>query len=254
MPGELSFCETYGLYNFRDIGGYPCSNGAVVRRGFIYRSAGLTQLTTLGELLLRDELGIKYIFDLRASTEGSKTLTAGIITQHVPALDWEQSRQPIMDHFNSLAEDPIHAFLVVYEHLLIASGPAFKTILTFIKQHPGCPVLIHCDLGKDRTGILIALLLTLAGVSEEDVLEDYHLSERGIEPLIASKTARLLRHIGPEQPPRKIERHFWAHPDSMKACLRVVDEVYGGVSGYFRFLGLNDTEIDCIRRRLVEAE
>jgi protein tyrosine/serine phosphatase len=110
-------------------------------------------------------------------------------------------------------------------------------------------------LGKDETGVFIAVVLKLLGVSDEDIIEEYHRSEAEIEGLIPEKSARLSGlSIFDGRPPENFEKHLLAPREVMRAFLVYLDLTYGGGEGFLRFLGFVDVEIELIKNNLIESK
>ncbi|KAF9886585.1 hypothetical protein FE257_011357 [Aspergillus nanangensis] len=245
-----------GLYNFRDVGGYRVPGNQAVRSGLVFRSANLDRLSPSDFRLLGDRVGISCVFDLRSaeesSTDDSWTSSREEITiHHVIAMNWEKSRDPVQAHMSLLSNDLVEAFMVIYRHLAAESAPAYAKILAHLRDHPECPIVVHCDLGKDRTGIFIAMLLKCLGVGNEDIVEDYSRTEGQIEALVAPKTEKYYRMTMLEMPAEGIDGHFRASREVMYAFLGYIDEEYGGGEGYVRFLGFNSGDIARLREGLL---
>jgi protein tyrosine/serine phosphatase len=248
--------QILGLYNFRDIGGYEVCDTKAVRRGYVFRSASLRNVSQAGLQALRDHFGIKAIFELR-SDEDSKTTIAieGITTQHITTINWEESQEILLKHFNRLSDDVVESFMVIYEHYCTVSAPAYRKIFAHIRDRFDSPLLVYDNLGKDQTGVFIAIVLNLLGVSDEDIIGEYHRSEAEIEGLIPEKRARLHGlSIFDGRPPEKLEKHFLAPREVMRAFLVYLGLTYGGGEGYLTFLGFADAEIELIKNNLIESK
>ncbi|KAG5917146.1 hypothetical protein E4U61_003001 [Claviceps capensis] len=128
---------------------------------------------------------------------------------------------------------------------------AFQTIIRHLLAHPRQPILIHCTLGKDRTGIVFALLLSLVGVPDEAIATEYTLSEQGLEPASAkmvSVLGTLCPDLALESVTRTVDGLKRCHAKCMLGFLRALRESCGGANGYARDLcGLSEPEIACIR-------
>lgn len=128
---------------------------------------------------------------------------------------------------------------------------AFQTIVRHLLAHPRQPILIHCTLGKDRTGIVFALLLSLVGVPDEAIATEYILSEQGLEPAgakMVSMLGALCPDLALETVTRTVDGLKRCHAKCMLGFLRALRESCGGANGYTRDLcGLSEPEIACIR-------
>ncbi|GIJ99729.1 hypothetical protein Aspvir_003731 [Aspergillus viridinutans] len=253
---ESSSPQILGLYNFRDAGGYELSGNKSVRRGFLFRSANLGNVSQAGLQTLRDHFGIRNIFDLCSDENYKPTIAIeGITIQHIPAVSWEESRKTLLKYFNRLSYDVVESFMVIYEHYCTVSAPAYRAIFAHIRDGFDLPLLVYDDLGKDQTGVFIAIVLKLLGASDEDIIEEYHRSEAEIAGLIPEKSARLPGlPIFDGRPPENLEKHFLAPREVMRAFLVYLDLTYGGGEGYMTSLGFVDVEIELIKNNLIESK
>ena len=135
---------------------------------------------------------------------------------------------------------------------------AFRALLTHIYNYPDQRILIHCSFGKDRTGLLFALLLSLAGVPDDTMAVDYCLSPSALE-LHKPQFQRLLRvfkrDISEQQATVLIDRILTSRPDYILLALRKTRHTYGGVYQYIREKCLMaDDVIECIRASLIQTK
>ncbi|KAI0105750.1 Tyrosine/serine-protein phosphatase IphP-type [Nemania sp. FL0031] len=200
------FISVPGLPNFRDAGGYevisdmpnaPSPEGKrkvkMVRRGVLFRSSEPSRLTDDGAVQLSQQLGIKLVYDLRSAVEIARGLDSG---HGFPLREWEGSERKFVPVFLDQDYSP-EALAIRYKNyaaesykaykdiLKAATDPAnefqpFKTILGHLATVPDAssppappPCLVHCTAGKDRTGVIVALALSLCGVPDEAVIHEY---------------------------------------------------------------------------------
>lgn len=174
------------VFNFRDLGGYVNRAGKSVKWGKLYRSGSLAKLTKAGEDQLK-ELGIHWICDLRSTAEVKTAPTpaiSGILNKNIP----------IGAAKNELSEETkleIPADETVYEPLMgdsykvfVHSTSDYFTIFNALLKPQGTPFLFHCTAGKDRTGILAALLLHLLDIPEEMIFQDYAITNHFTEQIL----------------------------------------------------------------------
>ncbi|ORY68782.1 protein-tyrosine phosphatase-like protein [Pseudomassariella vexata] len=168
-----------GTFNTRDLGLVPNSP---LRANFAYRSGSLSHLTDNGKAVLAGKLGIKRIFDLRSPKERKHDPDPII-----PDIEntWIQSSRPDshLDLNKFLSGGGEVGYEEMYLEVVDFYQPAWKVILEHVKDRPQDPFLVHCVAGRDRTGVLGGLLLTLAGASPDVVTLDYLLSRIGTEPV-----------------------------------------------------------------------
>lgn len=231
-----------GCLNVRDLGGYPTVDGRETRWGAVVRADNLARLTETGRTALV-EYGVRSIVDLRLPVEldrhpnpFARSGPHGIVYVNVSLLD---PGAPSED-FVGLA----HSYIRVLERF----RPAVATIVSAIARAPEGGVLIHCMGGKDRTGIVSALLLELAGVPRETIGADYALTQECLRPqeedwLENGPGDRAWRE-------REVAAHM-ATVEVMPEVLEYLDRRYGGVEGYLRGAGVAAEDISGLRARLV---
>lgn len=232
-----------GTVNFRDVGGLRAGSGRT-RSRVLYRSGNLAHLDA-GGLTALGELGIHRVVDLRADDEVLSApsrvegLGLGLTIQRVPLF---------LGSVASFFADDI-SLDEMYRRLVEDSSAGVVEVVRAIVATQ--PVLVHCTVGKDRTGVTVALALAAAGVDEEAVIADY------------ARTEGLL----PERRNRFIVEHLRAlHPEAvhvedlatrspapvMRTLLADVNERFGSPAGYLRAHGMTDPELRELRRVLVE--
>ncbi|KAF6762201.1 protein-tyrosine phosphatase-like protein [Ephemerocybe angulata] len=250
------FVTVPGVINVRDLGGYPSQTypGKITKLKFLLRSAEVSGITDEGKNILR-ELGVTKVFDLRSDTEIRKYNTPlpeieGVDVIHIPVFKTaDYSPEMMAKRYQLYASGKTEAFIELYSQILDHGGKAFGTIL----RH-GC--VFHCTAGKDRTGILAAILLKLAGVDDVLIAEDYALTRVGREPAREMIMARLSKEPLFASNNEAALNMFTCRHETMSAFLKHLDEHYKGVEEYLRrYVGLTEGEIETIRSHiLVEAK
>ncbi|SDT79000.1 protein-tyrosine phosphatase [Streptomyces sp. TLI_053] len=233
-----------GPHNFRDLGGYPTADGRTVRWGRLYRSASLGTLTSPADLERFRALDIGTVIDLRYPWEIARKgripeLTGvayhNLSIEHRP---YDQAEiDPDVDPWRYLAD----RFAEVTE-----DGVAeIRTVLELIADADR-PVVFHCASGKDRTGLIAALVLRLLGVGEDDVAADFALTELATARLVADWRAanpgRTLRWPGFGRAPE----------DVIRLVLADLTAAHGSVHGYATgTVGVDEALIGRLRARLL---
>ena len=232
-----------GADNFRDVGGLRAGEGRT-RPGVLYRSGNLAGLEDSGISALR-ALGIRRIIDLRADDEisyaPSRIEGLDLVTQRVPLFTGPVS---------ALFADDI-GLDEMYRRLVVDSAAGVVEVVRGIIADQ--PVLVHCTVGKDRTGVAVALALAAAGVDEDDVVADYARTE-GLLP--AGRTRRIVEMLQSMHPDAlHIEDLATRSPGPvMRAMLAGIRDQFGSPADYLRSNGLTDDELDELRRVLVSEE
>jgi protein-tyrosine phosphatase len=227
--------EWPALLNARDLGGLPAAAGAT-RFGAVVRSDSLASLTQ-GGLAAMHDYGVGTVIDLRSPGERARWPS--------PVQGWSGYRaRPVFDDAalrfveERFSEDP-GGF---YVWPLARRPEAIAAILQTVARAAPGGVVIHCGIGKDRTGIVAALLLGLAGVDRGAVLSDFTLG--------ADRLSRLADED--PDPDRRAQLRRWYRPDPalMIEMLDWLDRRFGGVAGYLRAAGLDEATQAGLRHRL----
>lgn len=236
-----------GCVNFRDLGGYPAGDGMKIRWRVLFRSDALHRLTAEAADRLTGELGVGAIVDLRSTGE-VEAEGRGLLGErspryhHLPLFDGPLTPDAKLTDPLSLAE----RYFLMAEH---AKGPIAKVVATLAESPT--PAVYHCAAGKDRTGVISAILLGLLGVREEIIVADYAATQQNLEEIVE----RLLesegyRDVLDSLPPDTMH----AEPETMFSLLQRIRERYGSIRGYASDIGLADAAIDRLETRLLEPD
>lgn len=146
----------------------------------------------------------------------------------------------------------MQGFVQAYKDILLSGTDAYKTILHHLSQPSPTPCVIHCTAGKDRTGVLIALLLLLCHIPASTVADEYSLTDQGLQHLVPLFTERLLKNPALEGNREGVANMICARPEKMGETIKMMDEMFGGAEGYVRdWVGLSKEEVEAIRRNLL---
>ena len=235
----------------RDLGGYPTSDGRRTRWKTFLRADSMDRLTQASQAALI-QYGLRTVIDLRRRRE----------VEEAPNV-FADSTRVAYHHQNMAGDDPLigsgdtletgepaDRILRSYSSMLDVRQSQVRETLATLATPGAHPVAYHCAGGKDRTGIISALLLGIGGVPPATIAEDYAL------------TARYLvhRYLADQVPPEvSADNYTWEDyqaefcpPEAMLGVLRHLDDRYGGVEDYVRTIGLSQGEIESIRRTFVE--
>ncbi|KAI5120677.1 hypothetical protein M0805_006966 [Coniferiporia weirii] len=261
------FVQIDGVSNVRTLGSYPTkikngekedvSKARMTRPRQLFRSAEISGITEQGKTQLRD-LGITMAFDLRSDTEMEKYGTPiphidGVEVVRVPVFEKEDYSPEVMARrFQLYASGKTEAFMELYSQILDNGGPAFAVILKHVRDRPDEGCLFHCTAGKDRTAVIAAILLSLAGVDDEVIAGDYELTRIGREPVRDMILKRLAKEpIFAENKDAALNM-LTSRRETMLAFLNLLRNNYGGVEGYVqKYCGLSTEDVQIIRRNLV---
>ena len=236
----------FAVHNFRDLGGYPTNDGRHTRWRTLFRADGLYRLTPDDANIVMN-LGVRTVVDLRTNNEVRERGTFpvkdhDVAYHHLPIIDatWGETQTP---EFN----DEVEFLVWAYREMLAEAAPRFADAINLLSQQTVLPAVFHCAAGKDRTGILAALVLGVLGVDESIIAADYGLTR--------SATTRLRAWARQHQPEladlydRMPPRFTAADPRAMTIILNDITSRYGSVRNYVREIGVSDDAV----RALVDA-
>jgi len=241
-----------GAYNIRDLGGYQAEGGETQWRR-ILRADALHRVDADGMAQLVAH-GLRTVIDLRHLSEMAMAPN--------PFRDHPEVRYLALPLFDDLAPSRMAALrgdtlgrgrgsdvlLALYCLALAERQAEIRQVLTAIAEAPEGAVLFHCTAGKDRTGIIAALLLALAGVATPTILEDYALTKSAIAPILEDIIAGAVARgadLADFMPLLACE------PATMQAMLDHLDADYDGLAAYLARIGLEPATIERLRIRLL---
>lgn len=234
------------VFNVRDLGGLPTVDGRTVRRGVAYRADGVHRLAD-DDLDVARRLGLQTVIDLRTADEVDKR---GRFPVEAYPVDWHHL--PVLRRIWS--DDELAAYSGAadflrdrYLDMLEEGGDAIAAAVALVAQ--GGPTLFHCAAGKDRTGVVAAVVLGLVGVPAEHIAADYHASAPAMGAFLDWVTVEFPQALDSmtSQPPEYLE----APPEAMYGFLAEVDERYGSVEGLAAELGVAPSTVDQLRSTLL---
>jgi len=224
--------------NLRDIGGYTGLDGKTVAWRRVFRSGEFRRITPDDLKRLTNELSMKCIVDLRSESElanNGKGLLEQTNIKYRNIAFMPEDGDP---EANAKRYEKMTSMGEFYVELVRQKNYGQKIIeaLELIAEPGNYPLIFHCAVGKDRTGMLAAMLLHLLGVSDADIITDYALSEPYMDELLVKFKAAPRKD---DKPPPNIPDFFWkAPPDSMKMLLAMLRREYGSVEGYLKEMGM----------------
>ena len=235
------------VHNFRALGPYATSTGTL-RADRIYRSGALDLVNATDAAFLGNALGIRTILDLRHPDEfgpgGIGHALADRVT-HISIFPGTTSQAEIIAELNGIYGVGISPGR--YLHYLGPGGPQFAKAFELFADEANYPFLVHCTAGKDRTGVLLALIMDVIGVADEEIAVEYGLSEASIPRLIAflEASGRVL-----EGTPEEIRARLATPPEKMAGFLVLLREKYGSAAAYLEGQGVPREKIELVRQLL----
>jgi protein-tyrosine phosphatase len=234
-----------GCLNFRDLGGYPAADGRRVRWRLLFRSDALHHLKAEDVVHLRDVIGLSHVLDLRSSSElvadGRGPLEREPLGfHHLPLFDGDVQGRPA-----DLPSDLAGLYFAMAE---FAAGPIAR-VLEILARASG-PAVYHCAAGKDRTGVVSAVLLGLLGVPDELIVADYAATRDALDGIVE----RLMSSHGYQDvlatlPPDTLH----AEPATMVSLLAKIRDRHGSMRAYVDAIGVCEADVARLEERLLEA-
>jgi protein-tyrosine phosphatase len=239
-----------GAYNVRDVGGYATKDGKRIRWNTLFRADGLHTLTHEDQrrLLGRD---IRKIIDLRFRTEAERAPNVFAQSSYVSYVHQplhEDQLAPIANP-NLPPQDLPQTPAEYYRMVLDKCGRGIKQVFDHLTAPRTFPVLIHCTAGKDRTGIITALVLGAVGVPDETIIEDYALTTTYATPLLIKLEKQAHKSgIDVEWHRRMLE----CNPKAMAQTLNHLNMRYGGAEAYLLRNGVLLDQVERLRAELYD--
>ena len=258
----MAWIELEGAVNARDLGGLPTTDGGSTVHGRLLRSENLQELTPGDVSRLVEELGLTTVIDLRSTNEVtiegpapldalsgvrhahhpvlkefldvSDTLKAALLTESIEADRERYPDDPMCGHYLGYLENRPEEVVGALRAIATAPGAA----------------IVHCAAGKDRTGVVVALALTVAGVEPQAIIDDYMATDDRLEAIVA-RLSRSRMYAG-DVTSRPVKAHA-PRAETMKAFLEQLTVRYGGIDAWLTGNGFGAAEIAALRAKLRQA-
>lgn len=226
-----------GAFNARDVGGYDTPTGPIAW-GRLFRTAGLDLLDDADRAVLA-ERGVRTVLDLRRDDERLERPSAldglDVALLHVSVTSGAPA---------DFTEMPDLA--TVYGDMVATSGPALAAAVSVLAEPGALPAIVHCTAGKDRTGVVVALVLSLAGVDDDVVVADYAVSAG----LLGEAFAERLTGADP-QLVESLAPLLGSPPELIRTVLSNIRATYGDVEAFLVQHGMAPDVPDRLRRALL---
>jgi len=238
------------VLNFRDLGGYKARGGRTVVWRRLFRSAELANMTRNDFNRLTGDIGLAAVIDLRSAEErerqGIGLLSETSIKLHNISFLTDggnkNSDEKRFTNFPNMGE--FYVYLVGNGRF----GQRIIEALEIIAAPENYPLVFHCAVGKDRTGLLAAILLSTLGVADEDIIADYAMSGPPMQVIIKRLSSK------PETAGfvTRVPAYFWgAVPESMALLLATLKQEYGSTAGYLKKNGADSSLVKRLEKALL---
>jgi len=241
-----------GTHNLRDVGGYATADGRQVRARTLLRSDSLHAVDQAGRTYLSD-LGLRSSIDLREldeRTSAPSALPADVTLIEIPLFTRAAPGSLVGGDEEGIDRRTLTSLESVYELLVTTRGPVIVEVIRAITQPGALPAIVHCTAGKDRTGVIIALVLSAVGVPDEVIAADYAATAMFLgEEFRAQAVARNIL-AGHDQ--ERLAKMLACEPQLILDTLAMVREQHGTVEAYLLAHGLTADELEALRAVLLE--
>ena len=255
------FIKIDGVHNFRDFGKYKTKAGEKVREKLLFRSGQLSNLTENGHKEF-SQLKIKTIVDLRKTNE--RKIQPNQITDAIKQITGSSKvddGETLPPHLQYLRDEEVtaqktHDFMLQtyrrlpYEPMHIE---IFKQAFAELTQ-PESPILIHCAAGKDRTGILCALILKTLEVHDDDVMDDYLLTNNvhNLDELVEKYAESISNRLGKKIDSNAMRPLGIVSEDYLYSAFDEIINKNGSLLGYLNAIGIKENQLLQIRKNLIQ--
>ena len=232
-----------GCVNFRDLGGYRNAQGQKVRWRKLFRSDALQDMTPADAACATEELDIRLVVDLRNPDEAERDGRGPL-----PELGADYTHHPLLLERGFppfTGGDVVERLSSTYQWLIHNSGPRVADAINAIAGADGRGVVFHCSAGKDRTGLLAALILEVLRVDADTIMADYLLTNEAVEGIL-----RRIKAMQPHASPTT--QSLAAQPLAFQGFQDTLHQEYGGAESYLRRHGVSGETLERLRRNLLE--
>ncbi len=237
-----------GIFNLRDVGHYATADGRTVQPGRLFRCGALHDLPALTHLEIRTVLDLRTDAEIERDAiacgplreaDGVRRTSLSLIPQNVDGLG-------VTAYLDSLVGPGISAKR--YSKYLEIAGHNVRTAIELFGEQDAFPAVVHCTAGKDRTGVIVALLLDVVGVPRQTIVDDYDLTNKSTPELVQHmQTVGQIEH----EPSESDMARYGAPPEATDGMLAQLHQEHGSARDYLRGLGVNDRVFASIEAALL---
>ena len=258
-----------GTTNTRDIGGYQTSDQGTLRWRQIIRSENLSRLTA-NDFQTLEEIGLKTVIDLRTNKEHDKSPTVWQGDNppqffHFPVgdanNDWFKAQRRMMKRNRFTEEQSMELMVEGYRMIAEEGPPSYQKLMEVVLDQSNWPILIHCNAGKDRAGVAVALIMESLGVDREIIMEEYlltnELGRTEKKAILLSKESRKLGRgskFGKGSSPSAWSPIVGVRAEMLEAFYASVDEKYGSMDAFLTELGVDQEARSVLMASLVTEQ
>jgi protein-tyrosine phosphatase len=238
-----------GCLNFRDLGGYATGDGRTVAWRRLFRSDSLHRMSPADVGRLLEDLGVATLVDLRTGSErehGGPVPAESHCTVrslHLPMVDdlFADRRERRTPLTTDMGEG--------YAAMLTFAGSQVATVLQLLAEPEVYPAVFFCAAGKDRTGVLAAIVLSVLGVDDDDIVEDYALTDPVARAILdrASRELPAYEDLWGTLPPEA----RGAPARVMRSMLAAIEREHGSVPNFVASLGVGPETVEAVREHLL---
>jgi protein-tyrosine phosphatase len=218
-----------GVPNFRDLGGLTTADGRPTRFGVLYRSGGFEEVTDRG-IATALGLGLRTVIDLRSSEDfdpGNRLRDAGVSVVNIPIARDGSPTDPHRPTRSDGTTDMARVYRLLVDKSAAAIGRLFELVVD-----GATPAVVHCASGKDRTGVIAALLLGAVGVTRAQIVEDFMRSAQVRDELVAYLRRRpAYSGVVDQFPPNTLDAMPWFIEDFLDDLARESGGILGWLTG-----------------------
>jgi protein-tyrosine phosphatase len=241
--------ELEGIHNFRAVAPYPLAGGGRIRPHTIFRSGALELMSSRDAEHLTATIRLSTVLDLRHPDEfaGVQPHALASAVKPLSLFPEHQPQEDLIAELNGLygnGPSPQRYF-----HYLKVGAERFAQACTILSEGDSYPILVHCTAGKDRTGVLLALVMELLGARDEDIAAEYALSNASIDRLIAYLEASGRELEGTRE---EIRARLETPPERIAGFIDLLRQHFGSAADYFQSVGVPSERLDRIRDILAD--
>lgn len=235
--GSIRRLKLNNIVNCRDLGGYVCADGTTKFGRFL--RCGIPATPTSDDIVEILKYGVKTVIDLRGDWECENQPS---VFQFIESINYHhiclfEINAAISAQFDGTLEKSYELSIEEYKD-------RYAKVLRTIADAPDGGILFHCFFGKDRTGMLTALLLSIAGAEKEDIIADYQVSYTYIKSFIEREKSNPDGNIWDND-----ETNYLSNPGTIISLMNFIDKKYGSVDGYLKEIGIDKETKQKIKSR-----